>query len=84
MMMKGSLEKLNPQNLIMQEIYDFLIKPSLFDLDKLRLILTITELFLEDRNLATNKKIYSKDDVRKILKKLIPLINELIVYLIKI
>jgi len=78
---KNTFEYLDPQNPVMQNIYDFFSNPSNFNEEMLKLILNITIVLIDERNLATHKKLYSKEEVEKILKKLIPLINEFINYI---
>jgi len=75
---KGSLEHLDPQNPIIQDIYNFLSQRSTFSEEKLKSILDITHVLLDERNLATHKKLYTKEEVTNLLTKLIPLVNKLI------
>lgn len=80
----GILQNLDPKNLILQQIYDFVRKSYFYDKNKLNLILELAYVYLDDRNNATHKKLYSKEEVETLLKRMIPQINDLIEYLINI
>jgi len=83
-LVNGILYKIDPQNPVIQEIYDFITQIPSFDENKLELVIKIIDIFLDDRNFATHKKIYMKEEIETILKDLIPLINEIIEFLIHI
>lgn len=76
--LKGILEKFDPQNPIMQDIFDFLSQPSVFKEESLKTILDTIDVLLEERNFATHKKLYQKEEIEVILRKLVPIVNELI------
>ncbi len=79
--LRGILNGSDPQNPLMEDIYDFVKNSLYFDEIKLKLIIKTEDLFVEDRNLGTHKRIYSKKEVVNILKQLIPLFNEIISFL---
>lgn len=79
--LRGIIDGLDPQNPLMENIYDFIKNSPYFDENKLKLIKKIEDLFVKDRNLGTHKRVYSKKEVENILKKLIPLFNEIIDFL---
>ena len=62
----------------MQDIYNFLSTPSVYREEKFKIILDITDVLHDERNLATHKKLYSKEEIENLLKKLIPLLNKFI------
>ncbi|MGQ4876582.1 MAG: tetratricopeptide repeat protein, partial [Promethearchaeia archaeon] len=76
------INNVNSKNEIMQHIYDFLKNHPLLNIDKLKIILEICLLLLDDRNYATHKKLYSKEEVESILTKITPMINEIIPFII--
>jgi len=78
---KGIVEKLNPQNPVMQEIYEYLEKDVAVDQSKLKHILELKDVFLEERNIGTHRRLYSKEEVEKIIQTLTPIANDLIEYL---
>ncbi len=79
---RGIIEKLNPQNSIMQDIYDFIRDYHSIKTETLKIIYSISNFFIDDRNFATHKKLFTKEEVEKILHTLTPLINELIPFLL--
>ncbi len=82
--LNGILKKTDPKNPVMTEIYQFLSDTSLFDQEMLQKALDITNILLDDRNWGTHSKLYSREEVEKILTQLTPPINDLIEYLPKI
>ncbi|KKM61166.1 hypothetical protein LCGC14_1534410 [marine sediment metagenome] len=79
--LRGIINGSDPQNPLMEDIYDFVKNSLYFDEIKLKLIIKTEDLFVEDRNLGTHKRIYSKKEVVNILKQPIPLFNEVISFL---
>jgi hypothetical protein len=79
--LKGIIDGLDPQNSLMEGIYNFIRTSLYFDEEKLKLIIKTEDLLVKDRNLGTHKRIYSKKEVEDILKQLIPLFNDVIGFL---
>lgn len=81
-MIEGILNGLNPNNPIMKAVYEYVKNSNYFNQSKLKLIIEIEGILKRDRNLGTHKRLYNKKEVENIIKTLIPLINDLIEYLI--
>ncbi len=80
----GTLNKIDPKNPVMVEIYLYLGNTSIFDSNMLHKALDITNILLDDRNWASHSKLYTREEVEKILTELTPPINDLLEYLPKI
>ena len=76
---KGS----DTKNEVMQTIVDFLSQSDNLSSEKLRTILKLSKILLDDRNRGSHNRLYSHEEVKIILELLTPLINELLVYLDK-
>jgi len=77
------IQETDKKNDVLQTIISFLSRRDNLSVEKLKLILKLCEILLDDRNRGTHNRLYSHQEVKQLLEQLTPLINELLVYLDK-
>ncbi len=77
------IKESDTKNEVMQTIVNFLSQSDNLSSEKLRTILKLSGILLDDRNRGSHNRLYSHEEVKLILEQITPLINELLVYLDK-
>ena len=77
------IKESDTKNEVMQTIVGFLSHSDNLSSEKLKTILKLSGILLDDRNRGSHNRLYSHNEVKLILEQLTPLINELLVYLDK-
>ena len=75
------VEGLDPKNPVMQDMYDFIEKIVAINKDMLKQIIELKDIFLDERNFGTHRRLYSREEVETILRTITPIVNDLIEYL---
>jgi len=78
------VEGLDPKNPVMQDMYDFIEKIVAINKEMLKQIIEVKDIFLDERNFGTHRRLYSKEEVEIILRTITPIVNDLIEYLLSL